>query len=102
MGGALTIASAANIPEIDASAPFYGVPDLSTLNLKNIRGPMQAYFGELDALKGFSSPEDGERLRKAATEAGVKFELKYLASPLRKRSPSILAIAHPSSLITRC
>jgi dienelactone hydrolase len=29
MGGALTIVSACNVPEIDATAPFYGVPDLN-------------------------------------------------------------------------
>ena len=76
MGGALTVVSATNIEEIDASAPFYGVPDVSKQNFKNVKGPVQAYFGELDAMKGFSSPEDAERLRAAATEAGVAFELK--------------------------
>ena len=71
MGGALTVVSAVNIEEIDASSPFYGVPDLSQQNFKNVKKPMFAYFGENDAMKGFSSPEDAERLSKAALGAGV-------------------------------
>ena len=76
MGGALTIASAVNIKEIDASAPFYGIPDLSKLNLRNIKGPMCAIFGELDQMEGFSSPQDAEKLRRAALDAGIQFELR--------------------------
>lgn len=32
MGGALTVVALANIPDIDAASPYYGVPDLSKLN----------------------------------------------------------------------
>lgn len=66
MGGALTIASTCNIPDIDASAPFYGIPDLVQNNLKNVKGPMICYIAEKDSMIGFSSPQDGEKLKKAA------------------------------------
>ncbi len=56
MGGALTIVSACNIAEIDASAPFYGVPDLNAQNFKNVKGPMICYIGEKDDAVGFSAP----------------------------------------------
>jgi hypothetical protein len=36
---------------------FYGVPDLSTLDLKSIKIPIQAHFGNNDTMKGFSDPE---------------------------------------------
>jgi carboxymethylenebutenolidase len=75
LGGALTVASLANIPELDAGSPYYGVPDLSNFDLSKIKVPVYAYFGENDDHKGFSSPEDGKRLEKAAKDAGVNFTL---------------------------
>ena len=62
-----------NVPELDAGlyllfslsfvslsltylsvVSFYGVPDLTKLNLKKIRVPVQGHFGNLDEIKGFS------------------------------------------------
>lgn len=57
MGGALTIAASAHVKEIDAAVSFYGVPDLSTTPLANIKIPLQAHFGNSDTMKGFSDPE---------------------------------------------
>jgi hypothetical protein len=34
---------------------------------------MICYIGENDDAVGFSAPQDGERLKKAATDAGVNF-----------------------------
>jgi carboxymethylenebutenolidase len=45
MGGALTIAAAAMIPGFDAAAPFYGIPDLNTYHLENIKCKFQGHFG---------------------------------------------------------
>ena len=73
MGGALSLASAALVPEISASAPFYGIPSPQLCDLTTITIPVQAHFGEKDALVGFSSKEDAEKLEK--TMAGKKFEL---------------------------
>lgn len=51
--------------DIDAGAPFYGVPDLNKFAISNIKGPIYGHFGETDAMKGFSAPEDGLRLQEA-------------------------------------
>ena len=77
MGGALTIASIASGTDLfSAAAPFYGVPDLSLVNLSNIKIPVLAHFGETDDAKGFSDPETAHKLESAAKEAGVNFTLK--------------------------
>jgi len=74
MGGALTIA-ASQAPEVSATVPFYGCPDLSHVNTKNISGPMQAHFGENDDMKGFADPDTARKLEKFMKDGGVKFEL---------------------------
>lgn len=81
MGGALTIAAIANATdEFAAAVPFYGVPDLSKLNLANIKIPVLAHFGETDEAKGFSDPETAHKLEAAAKEAGVNFTLHMWAA----------------------
>jgi len=60
MGGALSLAGAALVPEITAAAPFYGIPGAQLCDLSKITIPLQAHFGSTDALKGFSSPEDAQ------------------------------------------
>jgi len=37
MGGALAIATLANTDQIDAGCPFYGIPDLTHINLGNVK-----------------------------------------------------------------
>jgi carboxymethylenebutenolidase len=71
------VVALANIPDIDAASPYYGVPDLSKLKFNNVKCPVNAYFGEKDFMKGFSTPEDGARLEKALNDDGVKVTLKY-------------------------
>ncbi len=78
LGGALTVTSLANISELDAGSPYYGVPDLSKIDLSKIKVPVYAYFGENDNHKGFSSPEDAKRLEQAAKDAGVNFTLSLV------------------------
>lgn len=63
MGGALTLAAAALIPEISAAAPFYGIPSPELCDVSKVNIPVQAHFGEDDALKGFSAKEDAEALK---------------------------------------
>lgn len=46
MGGALTLAAIANSDEFVAAAPFYGVPDLTKVNVANIKCPVLAHFGD--------------------------------------------------------
>ena len=54
MGGALTIASAVLVPEVNAAASFYGVPSAELADPALAKAPIQAHFGELDGFVGFS------------------------------------------------
>lgn len=57
MGGALTIASAVLIPEVDAAVCFYGIPPPELADPTQAKAPVQAHFGQNDPMKGFSDPE---------------------------------------------
>lgn len=65
MGGALTLAAAALVPPatISAAAPFYGIPSAELCDVSKISIPVQAHFGDKDALEGFSSPKDAQALK---------------------------------------
>ncbi|XP_053382146.1 protein usf-like isoform X2 [Mercenaria mercenaria] len=63
MGGALSLAGAALVPEISAAAPFYGIPSPDLCDVSTIKIPVQAHFGEKDDIKGFSSKEDALALK---------------------------------------
>jgi carboxymethylenebutenolidase len=54
MGGALSIASAVLVPEVDAVVAFYGVPSPELADPSETKAPIQAHFGELDNFVGFS------------------------------------------------
>jgi len=76
MGGALTIATAANCEDIDAAVPFYGVPDLSKVPVEKIKCPVFAHFAEKDQAKGFSDCTARDNLEAAFKKGGVKYEIK--------------------------
>ena len=76
MGGALSLASAALLPEeVSAVAPFYGIPNSSLCDVGNIKIPLQAHFGSKDTLEGFSSPKDVKALTAKLDAGGVNYEL---------------------------
>ncbi|XP_022786851.1 uncharacterized protein LOC111327030 [Stylophora pistillata] len=76
MGGALSLAAAALIPEeIAAAPPFYGIPSANLCDLRNIKIPLQAHFGSKDNLEGFSSPRDVKALTEKLDAGGVEYEL---------------------------
>ena len=75
MGGALSFLTAATVPEISASAPFYGICKPHLADLTKITIPVQGHFGEKDEVVGLSSPADFYPLEKALKTAGVPFEL---------------------------
>jgi carboxymethylenebutenolidase len=75
MGGALSLASAALVPQISASAPFYGIPGEGLCDVGKIKIPVQCHFGELDDMAGFSSPKDVEALKGKLEAGGVNFEV---------------------------
>lgn len=54
MGGALAIASSVLIPEVDAAVGFYGTPSSELADPAQAKAPIQAHFGELDHIVGFS------------------------------------------------
>lgn len=72
MGGALAIAAICTYPDrFHAAAPFYGIPDLKTFDVANIKCPVLLNFAELDDAKGFSDPESAKNLAQRMTEKGV-------------------------------
>ena len=75
MGGALSFLTAATVPEISASAPFYGISKPHLADLAKITIPVQGHFGAKDEVVGLSSPSDFYPLEKRLKDAGVNFEL---------------------------
>ncbi|GFN86624.1 carboxymethylenebutenolidase [Plakobranchus ocellatus] len=71
MGGALAFAGAALVPEIDAAAPFYGIPGSQLCDVTTIKIPVQCHFAEKDDTKGFASPDEWKPL-KPKLEASLK------------------------------
>jgi carboxymethylenebutenolidase len=48
MGGALTLLAAANVPELDAAAAWYGYPPLEYLDATRIKAPLLGHFATRD------------------------------------------------------
>jgi len=72
MGGALSFAAAVHCAgDISAAAPFYGIPNPQLADLTKLTIPVQAHFGELDDIAGFSSPADYNELRERLAAANV-------------------------------
>ncbi|CAG8469725.1 6016_t:CDS:2 [Paraglomus occultum] len=74
MGGAVSIAAAARVPEIDAAAPFYGIPPASIADPATIRIPLQLHFGAKDEVP-MSSPKAVEKLEETLKSSNVEYEL---------------------------
>ncbi|KAK9151639.1 hypothetical protein Syun_009948 [Stephania yunnanensis] len=75
MGGALSIASAVLIPEIDTAVAFYGVPPSQLADPSQAKVPVQAHFGELDNLVGFSDVTAAKSLEEKLKTSGVPYEV---------------------------
>lgn len=75
MGGALAIASAVLVPEIDAAVAFYGVPPTELADAANIKVPVQAHFGELDNIVGFSDITAAKGLEEKLKASGKPYEV---------------------------
>lgn len=76
MGGALTFCAAQHAG-VDCAVPFYGTPSRDVCQPKDIRIPVQAHFGMLDALTGFSDPETASQLESMMKKAGAPAEFFY-------------------------
>jgi carboxymethylenebutenolidase len=71
MGGAVALASAAQLPHLTAVAPFYGIPDAKT-DLSKLNGPVLGHFAKKDE---HVSPAAAADLEKRLKDAGKKAEI---------------------------
>lgn len=71
MGGALTILSAANVPEADAAVVWYGFPPLDYVDASKIKAPMLGHFATRDTAFPIGKVDELEKKLRAAN---VKFE----------------------------
>lgn len=75
MGGALSIASAVLVPEVDSVVAFYGVPSTQLADPSSAKVPVQAHFGELDNFVGFSDVTAAKSLEEKLKASGVPYEV---------------------------
>ncbi|KAJ0457684.1 putative carboxymethylenebutenolidase [Helianthus annuus] len=75
MGGALTIASSVLISGIDAGVAFYGVPPPQLADPAEAKVPIQAHFGELDNIVGFSDIKAAKALEEKLKASGTPYEV---------------------------
>jgi len=76
MGGALALAAAALVDEVDAAAPFYGIPSSELCDVTTIKVPLQCHFAEHDDTKGFASPDEWKPLQ-TKLQASLKDKLEF-------------------------
>lgn len=75
MGGALSIASAVLVPEVDSVVAFYGVPSTQLADPSLAKVPVQSHFGELDNFVGFSDVTAAKSLEEKLKASGVPYEV---------------------------
>lgn len=75
MGGALTIASAVLVPEVDAVVAFYGIPPSDLADPSQAKAPVQAHFGDHDSFVGFSDITAAKALEEKLKVSGVPYEI---------------------------
>ena len=80
MGGALAIVCLATSKTFSCGAPFYGIPDLTKIDLANIKVPVFLNFADLDDVKGFSDKESAEKLYANMKEKNCNVELKMYSN----------------------
>jgi carboxymethylenebutenolidase len=73
MGGAVSLVSAAKIPQVSAAAPFYGLPDPST-DFSGVVCPIQGHYAKKDE---HIRPENVLALKAKLEKAGKKVELHF-------------------------
>jgi carboxymethylenebutenolidase len=63
------------VEEIDAAAPFYGIPPPGLADPAKAIRPVQAHFGDKDHQKGFSDPSAVDALEPKLKSATVETQL---------------------------
>ena len=71
MGGALTVLSAVNVPELAAAVIWYGYPPLEYVDASKIKAPLLGHWATLDQAFAIGGVD---ALEKKLREANVKFE----------------------------
>ncbi len=71
MGGALTVLSACNIPELDAAVVWYGYPPLEYVDAKAITKPIMAHWATHDEFFALSGVD---QLEAKLSDAGTPYE----------------------------
>jgi carboxymethylenebutenolidase len=71
MGGALTVLSAVNVPEMDAGVIWYGYPPLEYVDASKIKAPLMGHWATHDQAFAISGVDELEKKLKAAN---VKYD----------------------------
>src|SRR5881394_2954341 len=71
MGGALTVLSAVNVPEMNAGVIWYGYPPLEYVDASKIKAPLLGHFATRDQAFPIGKVDELEKKLRAA---GAKFE----------------------------
>jgi len=71
MGGALTVLSAVNVPEMDAGVIWYGYPPLEYVDASKIKAPLLGHWAKQDQAFAIGGVDELEKKLRAAN---VKFE----------------------------
>jgi len=74
MGGALTLASSVHVKEVSAGVVFYGIPSDQLADVTKAATPLQLHFGDKDAIEGFSSPKEQDKLEEKLKKANIPHE----------------------------
>jgi len=72
MGGAYAFTAAAMLPGLSAAVPFYGIPDVTKVDLSKIAIPVQAHFSKTDQ---WAKPALAEAVKKELDAKQVPMEL---------------------------
>jgi carboxymethylenebutenolidase len=72
MGGVVTILAALRVPEMDAGACFYGLPDLPAAEIKKIKIPLIGHFANKD---GWITPAKVNDFTATLSQSTSQFEI---------------------------
>jgi len=79
MGGALSLAATVNLPEVDCGVVFYGICPDELADPTTLAKPLQAHFGDLDPLAGFSDHDAVQSLEGKLNQTAAAVELHRYA-----------------------
>ncbi|MDE2385602.1 MAG: dienelactone hydrolase family protein [Alphaproteobacteria bacterium] len=72
MGGAVTLLSAQDVPELSCAAPFYGMPPAALFSASKVKAPLQCHFSNTD---DYPSPAQVDQMERDFKSTGLKAEV---------------------------